>query len=170
MGVIKGSEQTLDQADGFLDRNAYENLSHRSQATFANQRENIYSLFRSYLKLKRAKRHYDAPDRFVSLKLFFLLLIFAGLVRSWDTFAKTVCQDKRLTSCEQIRLEDLLYDTHFCRSYVDEVQDNLLIDSLRALLIKVFLSINFTIRFPVLRYISRNRNGLFWAGDTAQVR
>jgi hypothetical protein len=41
------------------------NLSARSQATFASRRKEIYTLFESYLKMKRSGREHDAADRFV---------------------------------------------------------------------------------------------------------
>jgi hypothetical protein len=72
MGVIKGSEQTLDLPNGFLDRDTYDGLSHRSQATFSTQRDHIYSLFLAYLKRKKSRGDYDAADRFVFLPLFCL--------------------------------------------------------------------------------------------------
>ena len=65
MGVIRGSEQTLNTINGYLDRVAYQNFSHRLQATFASQRDNIYSLFLSYLKHKQGRGDYDAADRFL---------------------------------------------------------------------------------------------------------
>jgi len=52
--------------------------------------------------------------------------------------------------------------------YVDEVQDNLLIDTLR----KAFLDIPvllMIISLSVLRSLCRRADGLFWAGDTAQT-
>ena len=63
LGVIKGSEPTLHSSDGFLDKNEYIGLSHRSQGTFATQRDAVYSLFQSYLKQKAMRRDYDAADR-----------------------------------------------------------------------------------------------------------
>jgi len=66
MGVIKGSEQALDCPERCLDRLSYEGLSHRSQSTFAGQRSEIYSIFKSFLKEKREKNHYDSADRQVS--------------------------------------------------------------------------------------------------------
>jgi hypothetical protein len=65
MGVIKGSEETLNCSEGFLDRSTYIDLSRRSHATFADQRDRIYDLFEAYLKLKRSNRDRDAADRLV---------------------------------------------------------------------------------------------------------
>jgi hypothetical protein len=56
---------TLDSKTHFLDYETYVNLSARTQATFASRRKEIYTLFESYLKMKRNRREYDAADRFV---------------------------------------------------------------------------------------------------------
>ena len=63
LGVIKGSELALTREEGYLDKQAYYNLSHRTQGTFANQRECIYKLFQAYLKRKKERGDYDAADR-----------------------------------------------------------------------------------------------------------
>ena len=63
MGVIKGSEGTLDSETGILDQAAYLKLSYRQQGTFASKRETIYQLFRAYLKLKAERGEWDAADR-----------------------------------------------------------------------------------------------------------
>lgn len=84
-GVIKGSEQALSHSEGYLDKIAYCKLSHRTQATFANQRENIYKLFQAYLKRKKERGDYDAADRYVSLRpidLANLLMLYAERTRS----------------------------------------------------------------------------------------
>jgi len=51
--------------------------------------------------------------------------------------------------------------------YVDEVQDNLLIDARRMSALPNFCS-DLVIVTLVLRSLCRNPHGLFWAGDTAQ--
>ncbi|KAH9931251.1 uncharacterized protein B0H18DRAFT_929734 [Fomitopsis serialis] len=120
MGVIKGSEHSLTSEHGFLDKPSYLSLSHRTQATFANQRNVIYDLFLAYLKQKRRRGEWDAADR--------------------THHILTTMQSQGLPG-KQL---DFLY--------VDEAQDNLLIDAL------------------ILRSICRNADtGLFWAGDTAQT-
>ncbi|KAG6859929.1 hypothetical protein C0995_001823 [Termitomyces sp. Mi166 len=98
IGIIKGSENTTASDRGHLDRKTYEELSERTQSTFATQRSTIYSIFEAYQTQKRQQGDYDAADR-----------------------------------------------------YVDEAQDNLLIDAL------------------LLRSLCHNKDGLFWAGDTAQT-
>ncbi|KAI0935696.1 hypothetical protein AcV5_004043 [Taiwanofungus camphoratus] len=119
MGVIKGSEQSLNSPDGFLDKDTYFGLSHRTQATFANQRDAVYKLFLAYLKKKRERRDYDAADR----------------TRAILNSLRNGVPGKQV---------DFIY--------IDEAQDNLLIDAL------------------VLRTICKNPDtGLFWAGDTAQT-
>jgi hypothetical protein len=64
LGVIKGSETTLNSENNFLDYDTYSNLSERTQATFARKRNEIYSLFETYIKKKRERREYDAADRY----------------------------------------------------------------------------------------------------------
>ena len=64
LGVIKGSETTLDSESHFLDHDTYSNLSARTQATFASKRNEVYSLFKIYVKKKRERREYDAADRY----------------------------------------------------------------------------------------------------------
>ncbi|KAH9931245.1 uncharacterized protein B0H18DRAFT_929725 [Fomitopsis serialis] len=120
MGVIKGSEQSLNHKDSYLDRESYYNLSHRTQATFAYQRDVIYNLFHAYLEHKRRRGEYDAADRT------------HRLLKALQTYG--------------------LPGKHIDFLYVDEAQDNMLIDAL------------------LLRSLSRNADsGLFWAGDTAQT-
>jgi hypothetical protein len=63
MGVIKGSEKSISFPQGFLDRQTYIGLSHRSQATFYDRREQIYSLFEIYTEMKKKRRERDVADR-----------------------------------------------------------------------------------------------------------
>ncbi|KAH9017016.1 P-loop containing nucleoside triphosphate hydrolase protein [Lactarius pseudohatsudake] len=97
MGVIKGSEMTLDSETHFLDYETYLNLSARTQATFAGRRKEIYVLFETYLKMKRDRREYDAADR-------------------THAILRSMVQD----GMKGQKIDFL---------YVDEVQDNLLIDA-----------------------------------------
>lgn len=53
---------------------SYCKLSHRTQATFASQRENIYRLFQAYLKKKKERRDYDAADRSANFACLFCCL------------------------------------------------------------------------------------------------
>ncbi|KAI6153131.1 hypothetical protein BKA82DRAFT_4349614 [Pisolithus tinctorius] len=120
MGIIKGSEMSLQFDDGTLDKNTYCGLPSRSNPTFSGQRELVYALFEAYSKLKRQRQHHDVADRtHAVLKTLLGATVFKG------------------------RQVDYLY--------VDEAQDNLLIDVL------------------LLRLICSNPEGLFWAGDTAQT-
>ncbi|ESK85770.1 hypothetical protein Moror_2448 [Moniliophthora roreri MCA 2997] len=121
MGVIKGSEEACRAQDRYLSRSAYEKLSTRTQATFATQRGRVYEIFEQYMKQKRLRGDYDAADRTHKL----LVALNGGLL----PFLR--------------RRFDYLY--------VDEVQDNLMIDAY------------------LMRYLCRNPAGLFWAGDTAQT-
>ncbi|KAH9992492.1 hypothetical protein BJV74DRAFT_397873 [Russula compacta] len=119
MGVIEGSEATLNSDNHFLDYDTYSNLSTRTQATFASKRKEIYALFEIYLKMKRERGEYDAADR-------------------THAILRSVMQD----GMKGQKIDFL---------YVDEVQDNLLIDA------------------KLLRTICHNPDGQFWAGDTAQT-
>ncbi|KAJ3757218.1 hypothetical protein EV360DRAFT_46501, partial [Lentinula raphanica] len=118
-GIIKGSEEAVQDSQHFLKSTTYENISQRTQPTFANIRRNIYELFMSYLDRKKKYGDIDAADRAHKILDFF--------------------------KCKGIPGQRLEY------LYVDEVQDNLLIDT------------------QVLRMLCQNSNGLFWAGDTAQT-
>jgi len=115
MGVIKGSEDALSTAKGYVDRSTYEKMSERTQSTFAKARGRIYTLFESYLKFKMNYGYYDGPDRSVhsrnlkacSLKFFYSISTHALL--------------RELEKGVPGSLLDFLY--------VDEVQDNLLLDA-----------------------------------------
>ena len=63
MGVIKGSEDTIEAKHRCLDRISYKLLSARSHGTFPHRRDDIYDLFVAYTKLKRQRQDYDAADR-----------------------------------------------------------------------------------------------------------
>ncbi|KAJ3777202.1 hypothetical protein FB446DRAFT_718464 [Lentinula raphanica] len=119
IGVIKGSEETLESVKHFLDRTTYLNLSMRNQSTFAENREDLYELFTAYLSKKKKLGHVDGADR-----------------------AHKILDFLQLHGIPGQKLDHL---------YVDEVQDNLLIDTL------------------ILRMLCHDENGLFWAGDTAQT-
>ncbi|KAH8834693.1 hypothetical protein DL96DRAFT_1488848 [Flagelloscypha sp. PMI_526] len=119
MGVLQGSELACRNQKRYLDRSTYENLSQRTQWTFASQRSAVYSIFEQYQRKKHREGDYDAADR-----TYYLLEM----------------------------LEDgSLQGQNIDYLFVDEAQDNLLIDAL------------------LLRSLCRNPNGLFWAGDTAQT-
>ncbi|KZP05200.1 hypothetical protein FIBSPDRAFT_1054221 [Athelia psychrophila] len=120
IGVIKGSEATMDTTPHFLDRATYENLSYRTNSSMVPHRHSIYTAFEYYARLKHNRGDYDSADRAHSIL---------------DAFKKS-----RLSVEKKINY-----------IYVDEVQDNLLIDA------------------KILRMLCSNPNGLFWAGDTAQT-
>ncbi|KZV61291.1 P-loop containing nucleoside triphosphate hydrolase protein [Peniophora sp. CONT] len=121
MGVIKGSEKTLEDGSEktWLSLSEYMKLSARSQATFASRRKEIYRLFQAYIRARRERGDYDAADR-----------------------THAILREMREYGVSGKKLDFL---------YVDEVQDNLLIDAM------------------LLRMICVNPEGLFWAGDTAQT-
>ncbi|KAL4069231.1 hypothetical protein J3A83DRAFT_4536273 [Scleroderma citrinum] len=107
--------------DRFLDRQAYVNLPSRAYPVFAHDRDGLYSLFESYNRLKRKCGDYDPADRTYTI---------LKVLLSKDV----VLRGQRV---------DYLY--------VDEAQDNLIIDVL------------------LLRTLCRKADGLLWAGDTAQT-
>jgi hypothetical protein len=65
VGVIEGSEETLDGSQHYLTSPAYYNLSTRNQSTFADNRDTLYKLFTQYLGKKKWFRDLDSADRFV---------------------------------------------------------------------------------------------------------
>ncbi|KAF9231325.1 hypothetical protein BU15DRAFT_82546 [Melanogaster broomeanus] len=140
MGIIKGSERSLSCSGGFLDKETYCTLSARSNPTFATQRETVYALFEAYCKLKTQRRQHDVADRtYAILKKMVLRRAPLGGQQTGPQGAAF-----RVIRC-------LIAEFLSFWRYVDEAQDNLLIDAL------------------LLRLICRNPEGLFWAGDTAQT-
>jgi hypothetical protein len=67
-------------------------------------------------------------------------------------------------------LQSVFYLLTFHTRYVDEAQDNLLIDAFGKWLPNPsIMNIPFDLSVVVLRRLCRNPDGLFWAGDTAQT-
>lgn len=133
LGVISGSEGSLVSNDGYMNRNAYEQLSHRTQATFASQRRRVYELFQAYVGRKRTLEGYDVADRcapshgclFPSLTFFAERMLSCKLYRPMDRFRgflSTIC----VYRSTQIYTADPY--NNFVARYCDESQDNLLID------------------------------------------
>ncbi|KAG1828748.1 hypothetical protein DFJ58DRAFT_737662 [Suillus subalutaceus] len=125
--------------DGFLlpqNRPSYLRLSCRSNSIFANQRDTLYDMFEIYRKFKKQKHHFNVVDQYGS---FFLDSLDPKLIPNSTHAILKVLRNQKFPG-QQV---DYLY--------VDEVQDNLLIDAM------------------VLRRLCRNSDGLFWAGDTAQT-
>jgi len=65
-GIISGSERAIISPGGYLDRQAYLNLSPRSYPTFADHRDAVYDLFLVYLKRKMELDDTDVANRLVS--------------------------------------------------------------------------------------------------------
>jgi hypothetical protein len=63
LGVLKGSEKTLEHLEGHLDQTSYLGLSSRTNSTFASQRTTVWPLFMAYMKHKRDLGHVDSADR-----------------------------------------------------------------------------------------------------------
>lgn len=112
MGVIKGSEASLGSSKGLLDRRTYEGLSSRACTAFSRERQQVYSLFEAYQK-RRPLGSYDAADRYRQRSLRW---------PQWLTFAHARTRSL-LAACKGGSIGasvDFLY--------VDEVQDNLIVD------------------------------------------
>lgn len=62
MGIIKGSEASLGQTRGYLDRKTYENQTNWTVSSDETERSRIYSLFETYQK-SRPPTSYDIADR-----------------------------------------------------------------------------------------------------------
>ncbi|KAI8983190.1 hypothetical protein BD414DRAFT_515715 [Trametes punicea] len=123
-GVIQGSEKALTSEGGFLDEETYCSMTRGPIIIPEHHREAIYQLYLLYRKKKRQLWHRDAADSLKSLRTH-------ELVRA----------------LKEQGLPGLPIDF----LYVDEAQDNLLVDT------------------HVLRTLCPNPHGMFWAGDTAQT-
>ncbi|KAG8918121.1 hypothetical protein FRC01_002041 [Tulasnella sp. 417] len=121
IGVIEGSEAALSSESGYLDRPTYLSLGATSQKIFAGRRDVVYDLFQRYLRYK-PKGSWDSAERGHAL-------------------LKAVHEE----------FDSRPPDPHIDFIYVDEVQDNLLLDT------------------ALLRWLCPNPHGLFFAGDTAQT-
>ncbi|KAG8936137.1 hypothetical protein FRC00_009700 [Tulasnella sp. 408] len=101
IGVIRGSEAALATECGFLDRLSYLSIGATSQKIFAERREVVYDLFNRYLRFK-PKGSWDSAER---------------------THALMHALNKKYGSRPPGPPLDFVY--------VDEVQDNLLLDTAR---------------------------------------
>ncbi|KAI0641195.1 hypothetical protein C8Q79DRAFT_920041 [Trametes meyenii] len=126
-GVIQGSERALDSEGGYLDKETYYSITRHTATTSSAQREAVYALFMLYRKKKKQLWQRDAADSFPGLRCTRTFELVKSL-REGGIPGRPV---------------DFLY--------VDEAQDNLLIDTL------------------VMRALCPNPRGIFWAGDTAQT-
>lgn len=101
LGVICGSEASLDAPNGYIDRETYKQLSHRTRATFANRRSVVYDLFEAYLKRKRKLRTYDVADRRVIAdhRSLFVLTSLTGPVLFYKRYKLAASLDLVSTSC-----------------------------------------------------------------------
>lgn len=119
LGVIKGNEESLHSDTGHMSEKEYGALSHRTQSTFSGLRKMIYTLFTAYQKEKRSRGEYDAADR-----THFLL----RAIKSQGAPNRLI---DFLSVFIGVPFVSLLIHTTLPRRYVDEVQDNLLIDAFR---------------------------------------
>lgn len=130
-GVIRGSENALQTSNGSLDRDSYETLSDRKQATFARHRPQLYDIFEVYMKQKRERGGFDAADRYglFGFTTWHLLNLHQNSCFTLGLGKYFALYDVRLHvgSLHPHLLPTIL----ILHSYVDEVQDNLLIDAKR---------------------------------------
>ncbi|KDN37507.1 hypothetical protein RSAG8_10106, partial [Rhizoctonia solani AG-8 WAC10335] len=119
IGIIEGSEDTLNSESGVLSRDDYLALS-QGNSLLSSRRDRIYTLYESYRRARGQLGGYDAAERTHAL-----------LVATQN--------GKRIPGPKIDAL------------YIDEVQDNLLIDS------------------KLLLNFSDNPHGILMAGDTAQT-
>lgn len=125
---------------GYLSKEAYLAYSARAQGTFAHARERVYELYLAYRALKGMNTPlvpglvaWIAYQSFLS----------SGTRGDWDQ------ADRSFAIVKALREAKDLPKIH--RLYVDESQDNLLMDA------------------QLLRSLVCDPHGHFWAGDTAQT-
>ncbi|EUC55350.1 UvrD-like helicase carboxy-terminal domain protein, putative [Rhizoctonia solani AG-3 Rhs1AP] len=135
MGVIKGSSHSLGNADGYLSMDQYLGsvVGRKAATSQLNEglRAQIYAIFEHYRKLKGERFERDSADMTRSLLKFIT-----------DT-KMTPSQDQPLGTWSTTSLVDFLY--------VDEVQDNLMID------------------VHLLKALCKSVRNTYWGGDTAQT-
>lgn len=153
IGVIKGLGHTIGTEGGCLDRASYERGRGTAVSTvFKRDRSLVYDLFEKYQRM-RPKHSWDAADRCVLPYLRPTAPNGKYLLLRSHAFINALQKSRK--------------DLHIDFLYVDEVQDNLLIDTTRK------QAISFSLRVlsfvAVLRALCRNPHGLFLAGDTAQT-
>ena len=150
MGVIKGSEGSLTSQGRHLDQCTYEGLSHRSQSTFSHQRSIVYALFEAYSKRKKLEGHFDSADRYFFIFMCWIIL----LIHAQNTFATAQYAIPWHTRYDWLLVSHYHYITRLLNltsiRYVDEAQDNLLIDALRE-------SNIFILTFSVMNHVSSEK-------------
>jgi hypothetical protein len=84
-----------------VDRETYQRLSLRTQATFASRRGVVYDLFQAYVKRKRELRTYDVADRCENkdIRYFIVLISLTGLILFYEQFNLAASLDPVLNSC-----------------------------------------------------------------------
>ncbi|CUA70034.1 TPR and ankyrin repeat-containing protein 1 [Rhizoctonia solani] len=110
MGVIKGSSEAIESPDGFLTRDQYFGRVARKSLNQLDEklREQIYSIFEHYRKLRSERYERDPADRTRSL------------LKYLDNAEVELGQNQSAEKWSLKGLVDFLY--------VDEVQDNLMSD------------------------------------------
>ncbi|KAF8336966.1 P-loop containing nucleoside triphosphate hydrolase protein [Cantharellus anzutake] len=116
MGVIRGHKDTMKTDDGYLTREAYIALSHRSHSAFASDRGRIYDIFEKYHKLKIANNAFDSADRTHKLLRKLNSELLNNAPDGTDGTHNSLCKvDPKVANIDFL--------------YIDEVQDLLIIDT-----------------------------------------
>lgn len=63
LGTIRGSELASETSHGYIARQQYLDLSERTNSTYVNLRNSIYSIFEAYLERKGVEGDFDRADR-----------------------------------------------------------------------------------------------------------
>ncbi|KAF8751908.1 hypothetical protein RHS01_08270 [Rhizoctonia solani] len=137
IGVIKGSQAAFNSKNGYLSRDEYvEGLSQRQFSLLASVRSKVYSIFELYNKRKAVQYDTDEADR--------TRVILQNLPKILGVLTSITCM--YTPSSIFARPQKLI-----CLRYVDEVQDNLMID--------IYL----------LRKLAKSMDNIYWSGDSAQT-
>jgi len=170
-GVLKGSEESLMHSERHLSLEAYENFSSRRQSTFASHRYATDSVgcntLTTYLNIAETGSTTYLPHsggrrrRKVTWTPLTGKLALVALISSLTVHNST----HAILGCLQADIQIIGQPVDFL--YVDEAQDNLLIDALS--MTETTTDAIIDVHHTVLRFICCNPDGLFWAGDTAQT-
>lgn len=63
VGVIGGSEESLDQGYRHLSENGYKRLAKKQSSAIVDRTEDVYKLFEKYKRMKGHNGAFDSADR-----------------------------------------------------------------------------------------------------------
>lgn len=135
VGVIEGSEESLSSPGGHISRERYVNMGRPKAVTHLQDRERVYDLFEKYRRLKAENHQHDIADRYVTIisclsSIHYIWprthAILRGLDKSPSSLRETI--DFLYVPC--VTLGCVARTQSHCR-FVDEAQDNLLVDTRR---------------------------------------